>query len=78
EPPSYGILRFETEELYALALEAHRQGFRIGTHAIGDRALDQVLDVYERLYRDSPAKGHEAPGGAGTQVKGRQAPGGAG
>ncbi|WP_027891615.1 amidohydrolase [Calidithermus chliarophilus] len=78
EPPSYGILRFETEELYELALEAHRQGFRIGTHAIGDRALNQVLDVYERLYRDSPVKGHEAPGGAGTQVKGHEAPGGAG
>ncbi|MER3445214.1 MAG: amidohydrolase, partial [Meiothermus sp.] len=78
EPPRYGILRFETEELYALALEAHRQGFRIGTHAIGDRALNQVLGVYERLYRDSPVKGHEAPGGAGTQVKGHEAPGGAG
>lgn len=55
EPPSCGILRFETEELYALALEAHRQGFRIGTHAIGDRALDQVLDVYRRLYEAHPS-----------------------
>ncbi|MER3555394.1 MAG: amidohydrolase, partial [Meiothermus sp.] len=58
EPPSYGILRFEDEELYGLALEAHRAGFRIGTHAIGDRALNQVLNVYERLYRDSPGPRH--------------------
>jgi predicted amidohydrolase YtcJ len=47
--PSHGVLRFSTEELFDLALEAHNQGFRIGTHAIGDRALDQMLEVYERL-----------------------------
>lgn len=58
QPPSYGILRFEEEELFELALEAHRAGFRIGTHAIGDRALDQVLKVYERLYADSSGPRH--------------------
>jgi predicted amidohydrolase YtcJ len=47
--PSHGVLRFEIEELYNLALEAHKNGFRIGTHAIGDVALDQILEVYERL-----------------------------
>jgi hypothetical protein len=54
DPPSHGMLRFDTEELYELALEAHRAGFRIGTHAIGDRALDQILEVYERLSGVSP------------------------
>jgi predicted amidohydrolase YtcJ len=54
ETPSLGVLRFETEELYQLALEAHRAGFRIGTHAIGDRALDQILEVYARLEREHP------------------------
>ncbi len=58
DPPQYGILRFEEEELFTLALEAHQAGFRIGTHAIGDRALDQVLSVYERLYQDSPGPRH--------------------
>ncbi len=58
EPPNYGILRFEEEELYTLALEAHQAGFRIGTHAIGDRALDQVLRVYERLYQTAPGPRH--------------------
>jgi predicted amidohydrolase YtcJ len=47
--PVHGVLRFETEELYELALEAHEAGFRIGTHAIGDVALDQILEVYRRL-----------------------------
>jgi predicted amidohydrolase YtcJ len=48
-PESKGFLRFEAEELYELALEAQTAGFRIGTHAIGDVALTQVLDVYRRL-----------------------------
>jgi len=52
---SQGVLRFETEELYPLMLEAHRAGFRIGTHAIGDVALQQVITVYERLYQEFPS-----------------------
>ena len=52
--PSKGVLRFDTEELYALALEAHTAGFRIGTHAIGDVALDQMLEVYARLEAAHP------------------------
>jgi predicted amidohydrolase YtcJ len=53
-PASTGILRFETEELYPLMLEAHQAGFRIGTHAIGDVALEQVLNIYQRLYQEHP------------------------
>ena len=52
--PTRGFLRFETEELYTLAEEAHTAGWRIGAHAIGDRALDQLLGVYERLEREHP------------------------
>lgn len=51
---SQGVLRFETQELFALMLEAHQAGFRIGTHAIGDVALEQVITVYERLYQEFP------------------------
>ncbi len=51
---SYGVLRFETEELFQLALEAHLADFRIGTHAIGDKALDQILEVYEKLEQHTP------------------------
>jgi hypothetical protein len=53
-----GVLRFGEEELFGLALEAHRAGFRIGTHAIGDEAIDQVLRVYERLTADGPGLRH--------------------
>jgi predicted amidohydrolase YtcJ len=46
-----GVLRFETEELTELAWEAHAAGYRIGTHAIGDVTLEQVIGVYESLSR---------------------------
>lgn len=73
EPPQYGILRFDDDDLFGLALEAHRAGFRIGTHAIGDRAMDQILTAYERLYQDSPGPRHriEHFGLAGPEHLGR-------
>jgi predicted amidohydrolase YtcJ len=46
-----GLLRFEAEELFELMFEAHVNGYRIGTHAIGDVALEQVISTYEKLYR---------------------------
>jgi len=66
---SQGVLRFETEELYPLMLEAHRAGFRIGTHAIGDVALEQVIGVYERLYREFPSS--NGPDGTPRSVQHR-------
>jgi predicted amidohydrolase YtcJ len=52
-----GVLRFETEELTELMWEAHDAGYRIGTHAIGDLALDQVIGVYEMLHQRKPNTG---------------------
>jgi predicted amidohydrolase YtcJ len=49
-----GVLRFETDDLTQLMWEAHAAGYRIGTHAIGDVALDQVIGVYEELHRRQP------------------------
>ena len=44
-----GLLRFDRDDLLALCRESHDAGWRIAIHAIGDVAIDQVLDVYERL-----------------------------
>jgi predicted amidohydrolase YtcJ len=46
---SRGVLRFDRDELEALCRETHDRGWRIATHAIGDVAIDQVLDIYESL-----------------------------
>src|SRR5262249_60320742 len=43
------VLSFDRDELESLSRESHDAGWRIATHAIGDVAIDQVLDVYESL-----------------------------
>jgi hypothetical protein len=47
--PQKGVLRFESGELRELCRETHAAGWRIATHAIGDVAIDQMLDIYESL-----------------------------
>jgi hypothetical protein len=51
----HGVLRYETDDLQQLMWEAHEADYRIGTHAIGDRALEQIISCYEELYRRKPS-----------------------
>ncbi|MFD1315634.1 amidohydrolase [Namhaeicola litoreus] len=46
---THGILRLNFEQFYALAKESIDAGLRIATHAIGDRAIELTLDVYEAI-----------------------------
>jgi predicted amidohydrolase YtcJ len=46
---SKGVLRFADGELRELCAESHAAGWRIAVHAIGDVAIDQLLDIYETL-----------------------------
>jgi predicted amidohydrolase YtcJ len=46
-----GILRLNREYFLSLAKEAQQKGFRVGTHAIGDVAVDLVIDVYKELHK---------------------------
>jgi predicted amidohydrolase YtcJ len=50
-----GLLRLDADELHELVKDAHAADLRIGIHAIGDAAIDVVLDVYERLPRKNLA-----------------------
>ena len=49
-----GRLRYETDELLRHARRARAAGYRLAVHAIGDRAVDQVLDVFARLREEEP------------------------
>jgi predicted amidohydrolase YtcJ len=44
-----GHLNWEPEEMFAVMAAAVQRGWRVATHAIGDRAVRTVLDVYERI-----------------------------
>lgn len=49
---STGVLRLTEDFFYPIALEAAANSFGIGTHAIGDKAIDVVLNVYEKIRKD--------------------------
>jgi predicted amidohydrolase YtcJ len=53
--PSYtGHLNWEPDEMVAVASAAVKRGWKIGTHAIGDRAVRTLLDIYERVAEANP------------------------
>ncbi|MBD8005977.1 amidohydrolase [Bacillus norwichensis] len=53
-PGEKGMLLYSFADLLERAKIAHSQNKQIAVHAIGDRAINQVLDVYEKLYKDDP------------------------
>jgi hypothetical protein len=57
EPDNIGILN--DEKLFTKQiLDANRAGMQIATHAVGDRAIDAVLNAYESALRDTPRTDH--------------------
>jgi predicted amidohydrolase YtcJ len=58
-PDQYGRLRpvmFPEGNLYRLVRDADRAGFTVTVHAIGDRANRILLDTYERVFAENPAR----------------------
>jgi predicted amidohydrolase YtcJ len=49
-----GLLYWDPEELAAAIARAHRDGWQIGVHAQGDRAIGIVLDAFEHAERAHP------------------------
>ncbi len=49
-----GLFQGDASELTALYRRAHAAGWQLAIHAIGDAAIDLVLDVVEQSQRESP------------------------
>jgi predicted amidohydrolase YtcJ len=49
EPENLGILNLDAEELFELSRRAALAGLSMTVHAIGDRAVHEVLDAFEQL-----------------------------
>ena len=49
-----GLQTIETKRYVAAVSELNRQGWRIATHAVGDAAIDLVLDAYEKASAERP------------------------
>jgi hypothetical protein len=45
-PGDTGYLQADAAELTATIIAAHRSGWQVATHAVGDRAIDLALDAY--------------------------------
>lgn len=73
EPLNHGLQVMELETLFNMTLASDKHGFQVAIHAIGDRANDLILDIYqsavtingmkERRFRIEHAQ-HLAPGTA--------------
>jgi predicted amidohydrolase YtcJ len=53
-PGVKGFLREDPAVLRRSVVAAHRAGWQVATHAIGDAAIDVVLDAYEEAQRAHP------------------------
>ncbi|MDT2006455.1 amidohydrolase [Rhodococcus opacus] len=53
-----GYFLHEPEELFHLIRRVHRGGWQVATHAIGDRAVGAVLDIYDKVLRETPRTDH--------------------
>jgi hypothetical protein len=54
EPSNRGMLWVDAAELNALVQDYHAKGWRLAVHAIGDRAIDRVLDAYAAALAERP------------------------
>lgn len=59
EPDNYGIVITEKEEMVELVSRASAAGLPSTIHAIGDRAVHDVLDVYEIVRRQEAARAEQ-------------------
>jgi predicted amidohydrolase YtcJ len=55
-PTSTGLNLIPVERLKSVAEIAIRHGYQVNTHAIGDRANREVLNVYEAVFQANPDK----------------------
>ncbi|GAC1324954.1 MAG: amidohydrolase [Chloroflexota bacterium] len=53
-----GIMMWEPETLLSMMRRAHKAGWQIATHAIGDRAIEAVLDCYGDILSEAPRGDH--------------------
>jgi hypothetical protein len=57
-PGHVGNSRHTYDEFYELVKAARDNGFQASTHAIGDAANRQVVDIYEKVLKENPLEDH--------------------
>lgn len=49
-----GDARYNQQQLDDIVMKAHKAGFQVLTHALGDHAQDMILDAYEKAEKADP------------------------
>jgi hypothetical protein len=57
EPDNYGVVVMDKETIYELVSKASRLGLPSTVHAIGDKAVHDVLDVFEAVRKEEAEAG---------------------
>jgi len=60
KPDSAGLNTEDPADIERTAEMAIQHGYQLCVHAIGDRANREVLDIYERVFREHPGKDSKA------------------
>ncbi len=58
-PQSAGLVLEPVEDIAGTAAIALKHGYQVNTHAIGDRANRETLDIYEKAFASSPNGGKD-------------------
>ncbi len=53
-PGHKGNYKFTDQQIYDEMKDAYNRGYQIATHAIGDGAISQVINTYEKLMKENP------------------------
>lgn len=57
-PSTKGTLIYSDEELNKMVLKAHKAGLQLALHAVGEAAIEQVLNAYEKALEVYPKTNH--------------------
>ncbi len=49
-----GNYKFSDQEIYDEMKDSYDKGYQLATHAIGDGAINQVINTYEKLMKENP------------------------
>ncbi|MEJ2248127.1 MAG: amidohydrolase [Candidatus Lokiarchaeota archaeon] len=58
KPNKKGYCVVELDEIYEQMLEAHKLGFQVAVHAIGDKGNRILVDLYKELLKEFPKLNH--------------------
>ena len=58
KPKTKGVMLYAQKHLEKLVMKAHAARQQLAIHAIGDRAIDNVLKAYEKALKEYPRESH--------------------